>query len=145
MEPQPLPLLCTALTMTGDRFVLVEPGDQAHSAHEQWLQRAFPIASWGRIDWKRVPDRECYRWSDRSEASGLFTRVTRNLNRDSNVSVMWTDAMKPVLLLELATVARHLMRILDVDWDCWIFDREEGWCIESYHEGELCVGRSPFS
>jgi hypothetical protein len=42
------------------------------------------------------------------------------------------------------TVLRAEMTpLLEVDWDTWILSPESRWCIEVYHEGEVCFGRRP--
>jgi hypothetical protein len=62
------------------------------------------------------------------------------------VAVMWSDGLLPMLVIPISAAAHHAEGILMVDWDTWIFDADAHsdarWCIEHYHEGELCLGRA---
>lgn len=109
-----------------------------------WLANHFPIASWGRILWSDVPASVCVPWAEKGEELEYAFRAmcqTQYL-ADPAVIVAWSNALAPAVQTSLAAVCRHAQVIFDADFDTWIMCETHGWCIEVYHEGEHCFGRS---
>jgi hypothetical protein len=125
-------------------YRLLPPDAAEHQQSVAWLERAFPIASWGRIDWERVPEHRQLVWHEEGELVRALSKLIRGAAHESTeVLVLWTDASKPLLALAAREVLRHAADLLDVDWDAWILCPAENWCIEVYHEGEICFGAPP--
>lgn len=109
-----------------------------------WLKDHFPIALWGRVIWSEVPDSTCVAWSNFEERASLFAQLCERLDLDNpQVTVMWSNALRPCIEIALEGARRNAEQIFDADFDTWILCPIDGWCIELYHEGELCFGRIP--
>lgn len=107
-----------------------------------WIAENFPIAWWGRIDWSLVPGYVEERWHNYDDLATTFRQliVDQQLG-NPNAIATWSDASSLSLELSLNIVARHAELVFQASWDTWIVCPERSWCIECYHEGELCFGR----
>lgn len=107
-----------------------------------WLTQNFPIAWWGRIDWRLMPDPIEDRWLDYPDLANKFRRLMLEQQLfDPTVLVTWSDASSLSLSLNLSTVARHAELVFQASWDTWVICTNPSWCIECYHEDDLCFGR----
>ena len=110
----------------------------------RWWQDAFPMATWGRVLWNAVPRSECRHWTHAADAAETLSELGSNKDLGNRpVVVVWSNATQPCLELSFETVLQHVVPIIDADFDTWIICRAGGWCIELYHEGELCFGYAP--
>jgi hypothetical protein len=109
-----------------------------------WISENFSIAWWGRIDWNLVPDRVEKTWHNYHDLTATFRQliIEQRLGNPSAI-VTWSDASALSLELSLSAVARHAELVFQASWDTWIACPDQSWCIECYHEGELCFGRKP--
>jgi hypothetical protein len=109
-----------------------------------WIAENFPIAWWGRIDWSLVPASVEKTWHNYSDLVAIFRQliVDQQLG-NANAIATWSDASSLSLELNLDAVARHAELVFQASWDTWILCPDQSWCIECYHEGELCFGREP--
>lgn len=109
-----------------------------------WIEQLFPIASYGRIDWSKVPTSKCQRWETEQERNTLVSQALAISASDpeSYITVIWL-ANKPAICMQVVDAQACLAEILDADWDTWIYSPTDFWLIENYHEGEVCVGHSP--
>lgn len=123
---------------------IVDPASDEQVRVSRWLEQAFPIAPWGRIDWEKVDGARRSCWAQVSDASRTINATLRAgfAKPDGIVYVLWTDATKPLLVLPTTALLSDVTPLLEIDWDTWFLDPAGGWCIEVYHEGELCFGRS---
>lgn len=110
----------------------------------RWLKR-FPIEPWGRIRWSAVPDAACQQWADQAELLALLRGLTHDLPRDpeTEIFIVWSNAARPLVRAPFACLGDCGEAILDADFDVWILCPQYHWCIEKYHEGELCYGYLP--
>lgn len=108
-----------------------------------WFKSHFPIAWWGRVDWKSIDDYTNHTWSDTEDVKRIVRQFIKTNQLKGNILIFWSDASLPVLEMDLQTAFDNIEPIVEIDWDTWIFSPEEGWCIEIYHEGEICFGYSP--
>ena len=124
-------------------YRMVPPNGPEHP-DLRWWQDEFPIATWGRVLWNAVPHSECSNWARAADAAETLRELCSNHKLgNSQVVVVWSNATQPCLELSLETVLLHAEPIIDADFDTWIICRAGGWCIEIYHEGELCFGYTP--
>ncbi|HEX8695879.1 MAG TPA: hypothetical protein VF746_25915 [Longimicrobium sp.] len=136
--------LLVELERDGVAYRLLPPEDAEHRAAQERWERAFPVASWGRVDWEKVPGSTRLAVHDYDAAGERVRELLAGAARPGEpVWVMWSNALRPMLRLPAAAVAKHAALVVEVDWDTWIFDGEPAWCIEHYHEDELCFGRAP--
>jgi hypothetical protein len=108
-----------------------------------WLEQAFPIATWGQILWPQVTQKSCHTWQNKwQDLPQILTKIcdTHDLH-NPEVIIVWTNALKPALRMSLDAVRRHTRSIVEMDFDTWMICPREGWCIEVYHEGEICFGK----
>ncbi len=141
--PSRLRDLLAALRAEGDHADVLPPEDAEPRARQGRLEDAGPFVPWGRIDWPRVPGAAILRTEDPDR---LVDQIRAWLGErvDERVAVMWSNGLLPMLVIPASAAGRFAEEILMVDWDTWIFDAGTDaaarWCIEHYHEGELCLG-----
>ncbi len=126
------------------RVELLAPDTAAHRLVDEWLRTRFPIARWGRIDWAGVPGSTRATWDFPADAGEEITRIVASLPpAEGDVHFVWSNALRPIARLPRSVLASDVSPLLELDWDTWILALDEGWCIEVYHEGEVCFGFSP--
>ena len=105
---QPVNLRVTDyLIQAGETFNLLQTDSQEAIIASEWLEKNFPIASWGRIDWPKVPNSSCITWTDDSELLLAFQRILVESRLDNNleitVIVIWANGLRPSLQISLDT------------------------------------------
>ena len=143
---QPVNLRVTDyLIQAGETFNLLQTDSQEAIIASEWLEKNFPIASWGRIDWPKVPNSSCITWTDDSELLLAFQRILVESRLDNNleitVIVIWGNGLRPSLQISLDTFLKYANAMFEEDWDTWVYSESDNWLIEVYHEGEICFGR----
>ena len=133
------------LIQAGETFNLLHTDSQEAVIASEWLEKNFPIASWGRIDWPKVPNSSCITWTNDSELMLAFQRILVESRLDNKleitVIVIWSNGLKPCLQINLNTFLKYANAMFQEDWDTWVYSESDNWCIEVYHEGEICFGR----
>lgn len=124
-------------------FQLLNTDAEARNTTD-WIEKHFPIASWGRINWEQVPN--CIRkyWHHQDDFLPLYFReIVDNEHLKGNVTISWTNALRMPIYLDIEIALKYAQTIFEEDWDTWIFSVESNWCLEVYHdEGEICFGYS---
>ncbi len=116
--------------------------DSEEKAAIAWLEGHFPVNAIAHIVWQDVPRSINRRWNDYSDLSATFRLMCDDLGLgDLKVLVMWSTGPSPVLELYLNAIRRYGEQIFAAQWDTFVFSPEHGWCVEAYHEGDLCFGR----
>jgi hypothetical protein len=113
---------------------------QAGILNTEWLENNFPIASWGRINWNQVPNSFCEIWDTNSDLSLKFNNLLLKKNLKGSVVVSWGNAIKLPIEIDVNTVLKYAISFFEEDFDIWLCSETNGWCIEIYHEGEICFG-----
>jgi len=136
-----------ALRQAGISFEVLTKGGREESSAVEWLERRFPIEPWGRVNWNRVKDAYCKPWATWEEMNDAYEDLLVELEKqmghtDASLFLIWSNAARPILRVPFAALRECGAAILDEDSDVWILCPAEGWCIEKYHEGELCYGRA---
>ncbi len=131
-----------ALDRAQEKYALL-PSDDSMRVTD-WMESKFPVASWGRILWPSVPDSTCLPWANKGAdlVDAFHSLCDRQDLANPQVVVLWSNALRPGLELSLESVRRHAAEIFNADFDTWIVCESDAWCIEVYHEGELCFGRA---
>jgi hypothetical protein len=134
--------LMQALNTARENYVVLSADESERVA--AWLESSFPIASWGRITWSKLPDGDCRSWANKwNDLPATFADLCNVFGLgEPEVVVLWTNALRPALRMSLGGVRRHAAQIFEMDWDTWIVCPSGGWCIEVYHEGEICFGKA---
>jgi hypothetical protein len=134
-----------ALRRNGISFDVLSNDSSGASHAVAWLKK-FPIEPWGRIGWNGVEAADCRQWSSWESMLQTFRDLldlVRQDPRDADAPILliWFSATLPILRVPFAALETCGAEILDEDFDVWILCPSRGWCIENYHEGELCFGR----
>ncbi len=110
----------------------------------QWLCGAFPVTSWGRVDWALVPGSVVATAPMTAQAVSQATSIAseRGLLKKT-IIVMWSNLIIPCLETTLETALEFGSDVFETDMDTWLMCLDEEWCFEHYHEGELGFGFSP--
>ncbi len=110
-------------------------------SYTAWLEQHFPIG-FSSIDWSRVEGAD--RRSVNSDAAVSATAreiFSEKGVQECRVVVLWSDARTPVIELPLSAVVENAEEIFAQDWDTWVFDPKDTWCLENHHEGSITFGR----
>ncbi len=136
-----IPDVISALEKQDCDFNVLLPRSQPIVEVMCWLEESFPIASWGRIIWEKVPGSTCLEWMEVGDiVEPIKSLCLKEGLHDSSVMVIWTNELRPALKLSLNAVLSNAAPIFEADFDTWIISRENGWCMECFHEGEICFG-----
>lgn len=145
MKKQPkliIPNLARFLEKSREDFQLLPPEKIEYCPITEWLESNFPIAYWGRIEWNNLPDCCCLTWETYTELFSLFQKIVNEQNLEGKVVIMWGNALRIPVQLDLNVLVKYREIAFDEDFDLWIINRKLGWCIEIYHSGEICFGYS---
>ncbi len=138
------PLVINYLIQAQEEFTLLMPDSQENLVATEWLEKNFLIASWGRIAWNEVRGSSCKNWDDFSELLSAFEKlVSENIPENKlsgTVIIFWGNASTPGLRIKLSVFLKYLEAMLEEYSDAWVCSEEDKWCIEVYHEGEICFG-----
>ncbi len=138
-----IPGVIEVLARHGIRYRIIPAQSAEDSRLTEWRRRAFPFVH-SQVDWTRIEDHECVEWVDLDDLVPAFQRLAMALNPASTVVVMWANALCPSLQLQLGDVVRIAGAIFEeheTSRDVLVFSETEGWLIEMFHEGTLCLGR----
>ncbi len=135
------PLIVAHLIKSNEKFKLLEANNQEAVSASEWLENNFPIAPWGRVAWDKVPDSSCTALTDSSELPLAFEKIVLENELNGDVTVLWTNALKSPLELDLTVVLKYSNLFFEEDWDTWIYSNKDEWCIEVFHDGDMCFGK----
>lgn len=139
-----IPGILTALDLHQIPHRIVAAQSEENHEFSGWIERTFPFAG-SQIDWTKVATHQCSEWSGLDDLVQKFTEFARMMEQRSLVFVTWANALSPGLELELGDVtriAREIFEEHETSIDVLVFNPEEGWLIETHHEGTLCMGRT---
>ena len=124
---------------SGEVFELLNTQENIEST--QWLENNFPIASWGRIDWSKMPESLCIRYGDDSKLVIAFEKIVEEKQLKGSLVIFWTNARTLPIKISMEVLRKYAEDIFYEEPDTWICNEQDGWCIEHYHDGEICFGR----
>ncbi len=116
----------------------------------EYMEMVIPFHSSGRVDWREMTNNKILyhrlgRVDWREIASKKLILSLNELGNiikyDSTVYVCWDDANLPVLSCKLKILVENLYDVTCFSFDTWLFNPEEEWIIEFYHEGEVVFGK----
>lgn len=141
-NPELIKDVTNALEVTGFSYRLLAEAER--DALDRWWQTHFPFASWGRIQWSAVQYHVCQEWTERwKDLPDRFHALCEAEHlQDPEVTIIWSNALRPVLHCTLRAARDHAVTIFEADFDIWIVCPSQQWCIEVYHEGEICFGKA---
>ena len=98
----------------------------------EYMELVIPFHSSGRVDWRKIASKKLIL---------SLNELGNIIKYDSTVYVCWDDANLPVLSCKLKILVENLYDITWVSFDTWLFNPDEEWIIEFYHEGEVVFGK----
>lgn len=110
-----IPSVANYLTKAQEEFTLLFVDSEENTLASEWLEDNFPIASWGRISWKEVINSSCINWSNSSELSSTFEKIVIENKLKGNVTILWTNALKIPLQINLNVALKHSEAIFRED------------------------------
>lgn len=112
---------------------------------EAWLViNGFPVASWGRVDWDKFGGKKmCCKFESNQDAAEKARNLLANEIHGEKIILSFSNGLTSDLLVDPEEILDCLWEIFDEGFDVWILDFKGAWCLEKYHEGELCFGRRP--
>lgn len=112
-----------------------------YDSYTAWLEQHFPIG-FSSIDWSRVEGADRRSVTTVASLSDTVRAILSEKGvQDCRVVVLWADARTPVIELPLSAVVENAGEIFAQNWDTWVFDPQDSWCLENHHEGTLTFGR----
>lgn len=134
-----IPSIVDLLQESGEIFKLLS--SQELILNTNWLENNFPIASWGRIVWSKVPESFCTGYIRDPELVTAFNKIVENKQLGGTLVVSWGNGLKLPIAMSMEMLRKYAEDILFEDSDIWICNEQDRWCIEYYHEGEICFGK----
>lgn len=142
-SPDPLLIkdVTTAIDAAGGAYRLLTVAEQARIDH--WWAQHFPFASWGRIQWSALSYHVCHQWTTKwDDLVDTFQALCDAEGLENpEVVIIWSNALRPALACPFHVVRDHAAAVFETDFDTWLLCPSQAWCIEVYHEGELCFGK----
>lgn len=139
------PRVSKILKDNGEIFSIIELDADNYLSSSSWIKENFPILSWGRIDWSKVPNSLRVDFSDNSELESIFQSIVSKKGLSGEVNISWTNALLLPIEMDIKLASKYAEQIFEEDWDTWIYSRKDMWCIEVHHSGEICLGYSIFT
>ena len=135
------PLFLQENQETQSLFTILNEGEEEFQVASEWLESKMPIAPQGRISWEIISDKVCSTWSSPSSLVTTLNSIVIEEKLCGDVFVLWTNTLKKPVKASLTVVLSHLEKIVNEDWDTWICSITNDWCVEVFHDGEICFGR----
>jgi hypothetical protein len=112
-----------------------------YDSYTAWLEQHFPIG-FSSIDWSRVEGADRRSVDGNTAVSDTVREILAGKGvQECRVVVLWADARTPVIELSLTDVVENAAELFAQDWDTWVFDPQDSWCLENHHEGTITFGR----
>ncbi|ROT98920.1 hypothetical protein EB809_12775 [Marinobacter sp. R17] len=106
----------------------------------EWVCDHFPVNHWGGIDWALAARKVQYHWGSEEQRPELVKQLINAAGlEDGPVTVIWSNADRPAVLMSLGDVEAVSLRLLDQDFDTWMISKESKWCIECHHDGRIGI------
>lgn len=135
------PKLAAKLLRGSIRFRVIPAESEEATALVGWIETRFPLVG-EKILWAEVPHHRCVPWNDTSDLIDSFSRLVRDLDKNQEVHVTWSDGSCPSLAIRLGDLLGIAGDVFEADFDTWIVSQNENWCMEAHHDGTLCLGRT---
>ena len=133
------PSIVNDLQESGETFELLSSQDS--TLNTEWIKNNFSIASWGRIDWSKMPESVCTRYGDDSKLVTAFEKIVAERKLGGTLVISWSNASTLAIRISMEVLRKYAEDIFYEEPDTWICNEQDQWCIEHYHDGEICFGK----
>jgi hypothetical protein len=117
---------------------ILSPSEYGNSIN--WIRDHFAFAFGQQIDWSHDSDAVIGNISELTEESLLQRFKFYGVEPSRRITVVWTYGDRGIRL-PLYLIAQHIQDIwLPVIDDVFLFDTQDTWCMELYHEGVFSCG-----
>ncbi|MCU0537120.1 MAG: hypothetical protein MUD14_24815 [Hydrococcus sp. Prado102] len=82
----------------------------------------------------------CVTWTNDLELRAVFEQIVVKNDLKGSVIILWGNGLKLPLRIKLDVLLKHAQMVFAEDFDTWVYSDRDKWCIEIYHEGEICFG-----
>lgn len=97
---------------------------------------AFPITSWGRVDWSNIQN-----YGDLYNEDEIKVYLQNCFGTYSQtVYIIWDNARVPIIKTNLHQVLKVIDDVTAVSFDTWIYSPDIGYVIEYHHDGDIRIG-----
>ncbi|GAA0860332.1 hypothetical protein [Aliiglaciecola litoralis] len=117
-------------------FRLIEEDKSKEECFDK-LNLLAPFNSWSYIDWSKVVGQTTWEFDNWEEQSKSVNDCLSKLPKSGKVFVLWFNALKPVLEIEVAVFRLHAMDIFSECSDTWVYDCAGKFVLECHHDGKL--------
>ena len=136
-EPQ-IPSIINNLQESGETFELLSSQDSNLNA--DWIENNFPI-SFSRIDWSKIPESVCIQYEIDLGLVTAFEKIVEERELGGTLVISWSNGLTLAIRTSMEVLRKYAEDIFYEEPDTWICNEQDGWCIEHYHEGEICFGK----
>ena len=137
-KPQ-APSIVNDLRESGETFKLLSSQDSI--LNTEWIENNFPIASWGRIDWSKTSESFCTRYREDSELVTALEKIVEERKLGGILIISWSNALTLPIKISMEVLRKNAANIFYEEPDTWICNEQDQWCIEHYHDNEICFGK----
>lgn len=104
----------------------------------------YPIG-FASIHWPLVPDAVSRFGGDDQSRKELLDEALADLGipPGRQVTVDWYVERMPRVVMSAADLSAQALRLLRASHDTWVYDANDSWVIEVYHEGDVTHARGP--
>lgn len=134
-----IPTIVKDLQQSGEHFRLLNSQDGTQNT--DWLENNFPITFGGRIDWAKVPSSVCIKYFDDSERLSALEKILADKQLYGDITIAWANALRLPIKTDIKVLKKYAEKIFEEDWDVWICNEQDQWCIENHHDNEICFGK----
>ena len=140
MEEQKMPQMRMLLQDEQVRNEMIRLTPAQYQEGIEWIRKHFTFVYGQQIDWCHDPDAVIGKIQDLSEHELLHLLERYHVEPTRRLTVSWAYADTGIEL-PLSLIARHIYGIwLPVNDDVFLFDMNDTWCLELFHEGNFSCG-----
>jgi hypothetical protein len=125
-------LLDECIEALGSKVIVYDKKLSSEISHE--LQTLVSFTNWGRIDSDKL-----IKIYQIESIDDLLRIVSEKNICNSEFYIMWNDASCPVIKAELSIIIDKIDDVTAVSFDTWLFNFENRYVVEFYHEGDISI------
>lgn len=125
-------LLDECIDALGVKAIVYDSKSSSEISHK--IQALVSFTSWGRIDSNKLIES----YSIKS-VNDLLRIVTEKNIDEQEFYIMWNDASCPIIKSKLSLILDKIDDVTAVSFDTWLFNFDNGYIVEFYHEGEVMM------
>lgn len=102
-----------------------------------WISANFPLLFSG-IDWENSPESIKTPFREIVQRDNAISDIVSTYFAGEDVvSVTWSNALRPTVLVSAEVLTKHPAAFADEDSDMWVVQLDKQFCLECCHEGYI--------